>query len=430
MQELTKRLNNLVKAQVVIALLFYCGEAAAQQPALSLEEAYRLSEKNYPAIKQKDLIRITEDLSIQNLSTGFLPQFSLNGQASYQSDVTEINVPISGIKIPSQSKDQYKATADVNQLIFDGGLIKEQKQLQKQSSLVEESRVEIEMYTLRDRINQLYFSILYQDELLKQTDLLLKDVQVGINKIKPQVENGVMLRSNLLVLQAQALQTEQRVIEIKNTCKGLLEALSLFVNQDLKDNIQLALPQPLLLSDTVSRPELKLYEEQSKLLVSQQKIVDARNLPRASVFVQGGYGKPGLNLLSNEFDVYYISGLRLNWSLGSLYTKRREKQLLHVNRQTINLQKETFLLNTRTQLKQQKATIEKFAELVQSDQAIIELRSKITEAAKAQLENAVITANDYLREVNAEDAARQALATHKLQLIQAQINYGLIAGTL
>ena len=303
------------------------------------------------------------------------------------------------------------------------------KKLQQQNSLVEERKVDVELYQLKNRVNQLYFGVLYQDELLKQVSLLLNDIQVGIDKVRPQVENGVSLRSNLQVLQAQALQTQQKAIEIKNTRKGLLQALSVLLNQPLEENSQLSMPQPLALTDTsLSRPELKLYKEQAELLRGQQRLINAKNLPKASAFVQAGYGRPGLNMLSNEFDMFYISGIRLNWSIGSLYTKKREKQLLEASRQTVELQKETFVLNTQSQLQQQKAEIEKFAELVRSDKAIIELRSSITEAAKAQLENSVITSSDYLREVNAEDAARQSLIIHQIQLLQAEVNYSITVG--
>jgi outer membrane protein TolC len=159
-------------------------------------------------------------------------------------------------------------------------------------------------------------------------------------------------------------------------------------------------------------------------------LIAARNLPKASAFLQGGYGRPGLNMLSDEFDAFYITGLRLNWSLGGLYNLKRDKKLININRQKVELQKENFVLNTQSALKQQSAEINRYADLVASDQAIIEIRRKITEAAKAQLENAVITANDYLREVNAEDQARQAMATHKLQLLQAQINFQITTGKL
>ena len=432
MLRLTIWLNKLVKKSFIAGSIFFaCIDAPAQTNQISLEEAYQLSRQNYPVIRQKELIRLTEHLNLKNINSAYLPQLNFNGQVSYQSDVTAVNVPLPGIKIPSQPKDQYKAVADVSQLIYDGGVTREQKNIQSLSSSVEDNGIEIELYALKNRVNQIYFNILYQDELLKQNVFFLKDIQIGIDKIKPQVDNGVVLRSNLQVLQAQYLQTEQRAIEIKNTRKGLLDALSLLINRPLADEMSLQIPAMQGVTDTMlNRPEIKLYEAQSKFIEGQEKLIDARNLPKASAFVQGGYGRPGLNMLSDKFDAFYVAGVRLNWSLGGLYNAKRDKKLTTINRQKIELQKESFVLNTQSTLKQQRAEIDRYASLLASDQAIIDIRSKVTEAAKAQLENAVITANDYLREVNAEDQARQAMATHKLQLLQAQINYQMSSGKL
>ena len=431
MPQLTIWLDKLAQRLLVVGIILTSIDAKPQTNQLTLEEAYQSSRQNYPSIRQKDLIRQMESLSLQNINSAYLPQVSFNGQASYQSDVTAVNISLPGIKIPSQPKDQYKAIADVSQLIYDGGTTREQKNIQLLNSSVEDNGVEVELYVLKTRINQIYFNILYQDELLKQNSLLLKDIQIGIDKIKPQVDNGVLLRSNLHVLQAQYLQTQQRAIEIKNTRKGLLDALSLLINQSLTEDTDLqAPPMQGAIDTTFNRPEIKLYEAQSRLIKRQEKLIDARNRPKASGFVQAGYGRPGLNMLSDKLDAFYIAGIRLNWSLAGLYNTKRDKQLVNINRQKIELQKESFVLNTQSSLKQQRAEINRYTELVASDHDIIDIRGKVTEAAKAQLENAVITANDYLREVNAEDQARQALATHKLQLLQAQINYQIASGKL
>ncbi len=348
MPQLTNWLDYMVKVLVCFIILFCSFTLNAQNKEyLSLQEVYHLSEQNYPAIRQKGLIKQTEDITFKNLSAGFLPQLSFNGQETYQSDVTRVNIPIPNIKVPSQSKDQYKVVADINQLIYDGGLMKEQKNVQQLNSSVEERRVEVELYALKNRINQIYFSILYQDQLLKQNELLSKDIQIGINKIQQQVNNGTVLRSNLQVLQVQMLQTLQRAIEIRHTRKGLTEALSLFINQPIAETEQLQTPMAEIAIDTsISRPEVKLYEEQSKLLTGQYRLIDARNQPKASAFVQGGYGRPGLNLLSSNFDAFYVTGVRLNWSLGGLYNTKREKSLLDISKQTVDIQKQTFLLNT------------------------------------------------------------------------------------
>lgn len=405
--------------------------ATAQQRALSLTEAFSLAEQHYPLTGQKALLHQTENLALQNLSTGYWPQLSLNGQATYQSDVTRVSIPLPGIKIPEQPKDQYRALGEVSQLLFDGGIIRTQKDIQRLTTAVEEQKLGVELHSLKARIARLFFSILYHDELLKQTALAAKDVQIGIDKVRPQVENGVVLRSSLLLLQAQLLQTNQRAIEIKSARKGLVEALALFLNQPLPEDLVLETPAALPAADTViTRPEVRLLESQSALLAGQEKLIGARNGPKASAFVQGGYGQPALNMLSDEFKPFYIGGLRFTWPLGGLYTTRRDRQLNYINRQSVALQKETFLLNTRAQLQQQKADIDKYAALVASDEQIIGLRRQVTEAAKAQLDNAVITTNDYLQQVAAEDAARQSLILHRLQLLQAQTDYAITSGKL
>jgi outer membrane protein TolC len=397
---------------------------------LTLSQAYELSQKNYPVIKQKELIKQTAAISMENLQKGFLPQINLSAQATYQSDVTKVPVSIPGFTIESASKDQYKLLADVSQLVYDGGATREQKIVQQLNASVEDQKVEVELYKLKERINQIYLSILYLDEQLKQVDLVKADIQTGIKRVEAQVQNGVAFKSNLNMLKAESLKADQRAIEIKASRKGLTDALGLFLGEPVHESVQLERPvaNSVSLSDGIARPELKLYSEQSKLIGQQDRLITAKNLPKASLFAQGGYGRPGLNMLKNDFDFYYIGGLRFNWSLGGLYTKKKEKEQVSINKKIVDIQKETFLLNTNTQLKQQQAEIYKLTQLLVSDAAIIDLRQSVTDAAKAQLENGMITANDYLKEVNAEDQARQALITHQVQLLQAQINYQTISG--
>ncbi|MBI5372931.1 MAG: TolC family protein [Sphingobacteriales bacterium] len=420
-----------MKQIVLTGFLWFALQAGAQPlQELSLPEAYVLAQKNYPAVRQKDLVRQTAGISVENLQKGFLPQFSLNGQATYQSDVTSVPVSIPGFAIESPNKDQYKVVADVNQLIYDGGLTKEQKALQQLNASVENQKVEVELYKVRERINQLFLGILYLDEQLKQVELVKKDIETGIKKLEAQVQNGVAFKSNLNMLKAELLKAEQRAIETSSSRKGLVDALSLFVGQELNETVKLEQPvAPVAAADpAIDRPELKLYKEQEKLIGQQDKLITAKNLPKASLFAQAGYGRPGLNMLKNDFAFYSVGGLRFNWSLGGLYTKKREKEQVLVNQKMVEVQKETFLLNTNAQLKQQKAEMDKLQRLIGSDHEIISLRSTVTDAAKAQLENGVITANDYLKEVNAEDQARQTLITHRVQLLQAQINYQTLLG--
>ncbi|MBL0273833.1 MAG: TolC family protein [Chitinophagaceae bacterium] len=417
------------KILILFFLAPFLSMAQTGQP-LGLQKAYELARQNYPLIKQSDLIKQSKDITVDNLDKGFLPQFSIMGQATYQSAVSGVEIPIPGISIATVNKDQYKFLADINQLIYDGGVIKDQKRVQELNAETEQQKLEVELYKLKERINQLFLGVLFLDEQRKQVDLIRTDLNAGLKKVEAQVNNGVAFKSNLNVLKAEILKADQRLIELNATRKGLIDVLGLFINQSLPENIQLEKPlvETAVINNEIQRPELKLFSIQEKLIGGQIKLIDSKNKPRAGFFLQGGYGKPGLNFLKNEFAFFYTTGLRLNWNFGGLYTKQNEKNLVALNQKSLTVQKEVFLLNTGTQLKQQQSEIDKLQKLIATDQEIIDLRIKVKEAAKAQLENGVITANDYLREVNAEDQSRQSLITHEIQLLQAQINYQTISG--
>lgn len=403
---------------------------AVYAQTITLDSVQNLARKNYPAIRQKDLLRKTASLNVSNLNKNFLPQLSVNGQASYQSDVTSIDVTLpGGLTFESPSKDQYKFTADVNQLIYDGGVTKQQKAIAEMHAVVDDQQVEVELYKVKEKVNDIFLSILYTDELIKQTELVEKDLQTGLNKVNAQVQNGVAFRSSANILKADLLKTGQRRIELQASRKALIETLALFTAQKMSEQSVFEKPSVASdLSNDISRPEIKLYDNQVTLLAQQNKLINARNLPRTSLFLQGGYGRPALNLLKNEFEPFYVTGVKLNWALSGFYTKKNDRQLVKINQDIVDAKRETFLLNTNAELATQRNEIDKLIKLIESDNEIIQLRKSVTDAAKAQLENGVMTANDYLVEVNAEDQSRQVLIGHELQLLQAQIVYNTIKG--
>ena len=202
---------------------------------LTLAQTYDLAQKNYPVIKQKELVKQTANITIENLGKGYLPQFTVNGQATYQSDVTGFNISLGGINIQAPDKDQYKVVADLNQLIYDGGVIRQQKVAAQLNGDVQQQEIEVELYQLKDRINQVYLSVLFLDEEIKQADLTKQDILSGIKRVEVQVKNGVALRSGLNQLKAQLLQNDQRTIELKESRKGLIQTLALFLNQSLNE---------------------------------------------------------------------------------------------------------------------------------------------------------------------------------------------------
>lgn len=410
-------------------MLTLCLPGLTLKAQLTLDSVQSIARKNYPLSRQQDLLEQTKNISIENLNKGYLPQFSINGQASYQSDVTEIRIPVPNFKMDPLSKDQYRLTADINQLIFDGGAIKHQVGIQTLSNKVDQQKLEVELYALEQRINDIFLGILLLDQQLLQLNLVHKDLESGLSRVKAQVENGVAFRSNYDMLKAEQLKIEQQIIELKANRLSLIQVLGLFLNQELQEETIFQSPViSLTAGELIQRPEINLFDHQSALVEKQKDLIDSKKMPRTSLFIQGGYGRPGLNMLNNSFDWFYIGGIRLNWSLFSFYTNKKDKQLVDLQRRMIDLQKETFVLNTNTQLKKQLATIKNVEELILTDIEIIKLRTSVKNSAKVQLENGVITAHDYLREVTAENMAKQQHITHQLQLVKAQLDYNTIIG--
>ena len=425
---------HILKKSIPVSLMLFLQPALNAQPvkALTLADLYAMAKVNYPLIRQKDLLSKSFGYTVENLARGYLPVFSLNAQSTYQSAVTSFpfKIPIPGFTLPNYSKDQYKINGEMDQLLYDGGLIKTGKKQAAVNDSISEQNVEIAIYPLADRITQLFFGVILLDEQLNSNKIVNADIQNGIDRTGALLANGQAFKSNLDILKAQQLQTMQSSLELGSARRSSMEMIGLFINRTLEPDARLELPADPILNQEVNRPELLLYNYQIKAYDLQDHLLEAQIRPKVSLFVQGGYGRPGLNMLSNNFDWYYLGGIRLNWNLGNLYTLKNQKQINALNRKIVDAEKQTFLFNVSLSNIQQTEDISKSRKLILIDDSIISLRRSVKMAALAQLENGVITARDYITEVNAEDQARSLYILHKIQLLLAQYNYLVSTGNL
>jgi outer membrane protein TolC len=408
-----------------IAGLWGLGLAAQ---SLSLDSCYALARRNYPLVQQFDLIEKSKELSLENASKGYLPQLAVNGQATYQSEVTSLPISFPGLNVPELSKDQYRLFGEVNQPLTDLLFVKEQQDLIRANSAVESQKIEVELHKLRERVYQLYFGVLYMDARLAQAQLLIKDLEAGLAKVQAAIAGGVALKSQADQLRAELLKARQQITELKSGRQAYAEVLGLLIRQSIDEKTVLEIPVAPGSTTEIKRPELALFLSQQQSLTQQSRLLNNKTLPRLGAFFQGGYGRPALNVLSNDFEPYFITGLRLNWNISSFYTSGNERKLLSTQQSAIALQRETFLLNTRLAVQQQNAEIAKWQDLIASDQEIIQLRESIKNTAQQQLSSGTATATDYLNYVNAEDLARQQLILHRMQLLLAQYNQLLTTG--
>lgn len=409
-----------------LLLMLICTSTVSAQ--LTLEECYQKARTNYPLLKRSTLIEQTKQLSVKNISKGYLPQININGQATYQSDVTTLPISLPNTEIPTISKDQYKVYGEVVQPLTNGAYLKPQKQLAEANSIIEKQQLETDLYQLKERINQLFFGILLIDEQLIQTQLIKSELEANIEKVEAAILNGTAIRNNADLLTAEVLNLNQRLTEMKSQRRALVEMLGFFINQEISHTATFQRPDNQSIDTKSNRPELKLFNAQKQIFAIQNSLLQADKKPKLSLFLQTGYGRPALNFLNNDFDFYYLGGLRLNWNISSFYTAKNSQQLINIKQQNIEIQEETFLFNTNVAATQQSNEINKFQELLNSDDELVTLRTKIKNRANEQLTNGLITTTDYLSFITAEDKAKQAKILHEIQLLMAQYALKITTG--
>ena len=421
----------------LVMFISWLGVGLANGQSLSLEDCYRLARENYPAIKKMDLIAQTSGYDLSNASKKFLPQVTLSGQATYQSETVGFGdvlgaLPLpEGVELPSLSKDQYKIVGEVTQLLYDGGGNAHQRERIKATQEMQEQNLESSLYAINNRINTLFFSVLLMDAQLKQNELNKANLQTQIQKAEAAYANGVAFRSNVDELKAEIVNIDMAGTEYKANRTAFLNMLSLFIGTELTEATQLVVPDTEGLDGmmtSINRPELKAFDLQKAVYDVQKKELRSGYLPQVSAFFQGGYGKPTLNIVSDKFGPWYIAGVRLNWTFGSLYTLSNRKRTLALSQQAVEADKETFLFNTRLALAQQDEDVKKYQTLIEQDEEAIALRVAVTKSAEAQLDNGVITTHEYIQKVNAEHLARQRKIVHEIQLLQAHYQQKFITG--
>lgn len=398
---------------------------------LTLDECQRQAQANYPLVRQYGLIEKAREYDLSNAGKGYLPQFSLSGKATYQSDITRLPVEIPGIDIKTAPKDQYQVVLELQQTIWDGGDIRNRKRLTRAASDVDMEKQKVDMYALNDRINQLFFGILLLDEQLKQNQLLQDDLGRTHKQVSHYIINGIATQSDLDAVSVEQLNTKQRRIELETSRQAYVNMLSAFIGKEIPSGTILQKPVLEEASDvangTNNRPELRLFEAQGEQLRVQEAMLNARLMPRFGLFVQGAYGNPGLNMLKDEFNAYYMAGVRMSWNFGSLYTLKNDRRRIDNSRRQIETSKDVFLFNTRLQVTQQDASVLSMRRQMVDDDEIIRLRENIRRAAEAKVENGTLTVTDMLREITNENLARQTKVLHEVQLLMNiwQLKYTL-----
>ena len=393
----------------------------------TLEECQQAAERNYPLISQYGLIEKTTDLTVSNLSKGWLPQVTASAQATYQSDVVawpdqmQTIYQQMGLDMKGLKKDQYKVGIDVQQMVFDGGAISSQRDIAREQGRVQEAQTEVTMYQVRRRVNEMYFGLLMLDEQIALNNDLQSLLAANEQKLSSMWKRGTASESDYQAVKAERLNVMQQATTLDAQRRAVMRMLSAFCGMEVthvEKPALIALPS----QDVAQRPELKAIDAQLSLANAQERLLNSALMPKLSLFATGFYGYPGYNMfddmMSHDWSWNGMVGARLSWNLGAFYTHRNDKAKIRLQRDMAETNREVFLFNNRLELIQQNENIEQYRRLMNDDEEIIALRSSVRKAAESKLAHGIIDVNDLVKEINAENAARVQQSMHEIKLLK------------
>ncbi|HBL34959.1 MAG TPA: transporter [Porphyromonadaceae bacterium] len=404
------------------------------QSVLTLDTCRQLAVKNYPLIQQYGLIDKIEQKTLSTIGKSYLPQISLGAQVSYQSDVTEISLDLpselaSVFEFPTLNKDQYRANLEAIQIIWDGGRIASQKNIAKAVNDVQRQEIKLSLYAVKAQVDKLFFGILALDEQLKVLDLVKNELEENRKTVQSHITNGLATQTDLDLVDVEVLNLEQNRMEQKSIRQSMTHILELLIHTNIENDTKFIKPsEEPVTQGVLSRPELRSFDLNNTLYKRQYQVVLSKNRPNIGLFAQGGYGRPGLNILENKFNFYAVGGIRLTWNLSNLYSKKNELQTIQEKKEMLDVQRETFLFNTGLELVKQYGEIRKLKEMVKKDDEIIALRNRIKQVGESKYKNGIYRLTDLLRDITSENQARQIRSLHEIQYLMSIQNYKHIQG--
>lgn len=400
--------------------------------AQTLQECQEAAEHNYPLIRQYDLIGKTTQLTVENIGKGWLPQISASAQATLQSDVASWPEQMQsvyqqmGLNMKGLKKDQYRIGIDVNQTVYDGGVIRSQKEIAQRQGAIEEAQTEVTMYQVRSRVNEMYFALLLLDEQITLNADLQELLSSSEKKLESMFKHGTAAESDYLSVKAERLNVVQQATNLQAQRRTLAMMLSTFCGIEVQQVRKPVQYTAMSSQQSVQRPELKVIEAQLRLADAQEKSLDAALMPKVGVFAQGFYGYPGYNMfddmMRHRWSLNGMVGARLSWNIGALYTRKNDKAKIQLQREMAATSRDVFLFNNNLEQMQQNENMERYRRLMADDDEIIALRSSVRKAAESKLAHGIIDVNDLLKEINAENSAQVQKSIHEIEMLKEMYN--------
>lgn len=402
-----------------VFLMLWASLAGSVAAQVTLSECVEKARNNYPQIQELGLIREAEKYDLSTASQSWLPQLTISGKAQYQSKVVEMPFEIPEFKF-NLPHDQYSLVGEVSQTIWDGGSTASKKRLVSADAKIQSKQLEVSLYGLRQKVENIFLDILLIDKQITQNEIAVKSLYRNRESVLAGIEHGVSYQSDLSIVDVNILNYKQTISSLHADRQAYVDILGRLTGEDLSQARFVEPPVDLPIDTaTLARPELQLYKAQLEQTQIQRRDLQSNLYPKLNLSLQGGIGRPGLNILKNEFEPYYTVGVKLQWNLGALYSRKNDIRKIAVQKERIERQQEAFVLNTMLDVTDQLNEVHKAEQVLAQDREIIRLREDIRQAGEEQYKQGVIMLTDLMDMIDEEFNARVAQSLHQVQLVMA-----------
>lgn len=385
---------------------------------LDIDQCHDMARQQYPLIKQYGLLEKSEAYTLSNAMKAFLPEVKFSFGANGFTDPINSSPKTDAMGMGDMKNYLLNGSIQISQLIYDGGAISAQRKLIKAQAEADKKQLDVRLYEINQRVDQLYFGILMIDEQSKQLKLLQNDLTLSLNTVQSLMNGGLANQSDVDAVKVEQLRAVQQESSLRTSRKSYIQMLGLFIGKALDEKTTLDKPTPLPLSKPqgVLRPELSYFAAQQNLLDTQRKSLTARLLPQLSAFAMGMYHNKVLDMMKPAM---LAGGITLSWKISPFYTRKNDLRSIETKKSMIDQERETFLFNIHLQKEKEQSVVEDLREKLKQDDEIIRLRENIHNVSVTKVQNGIQTINEMLRDVNAVNEARQQKSIHEIQLLEA-----------
>jgi len=325
---------------------------AQEKMTMTLEDAIQTGLKENAAIAISKLAVEAAEAQARETTTALLPSLRLSGSYTRMSDIPEFaldfpveNFPANGIEIFPNIVDHYSARASVQQPLFTGFRLRENRNAARYNAQAEQYGHEADRNELTYAITKAYWNLYRVKESERVLAASIDQLSEHLRNVQDFYEEGLVTRNEVLKVHVQLSNIRVRHVEVRNNIRHAKVQLNNLIGLPLMTKLELVSDPEFNIAESpdldhyistavIENPEVR--ELDSRRHMSESALSAARSGWYPQLYLTGNYyyQRPHQRYLPlrDEFNDSWDIGITmsfdiLNWGATTHRTARARAQL-------------------------------------------------------------------------------------------------------